>query len=189
MLFLIVHIMFKNMFWKKKKNKKFTCSQCGEVHSEWPALAYNSPSSYYNLSENEKINIAKINDDFCEIEYDSQTDRFIRVILIQKVNDFDQNLEYGLWVSLSEKSYTDYQANFNNSNHENSYFGWLSNYLPDYEFSESIPMTVFAQKGNNRPEIVPHSEFNHPFVEDYYNGISKKEAERRIHQMIKNSTK
>ncbi len=172
------------MFWRKKKNNNFTCSQCGEIHTEWPALAYASPSNYYQLTEAEKVSFGKINEDFCEIKYENQTDRFIRVVLLQKVNDFNDYLEYGLWVSLSEKSYNDYSENFNNPNHENSYFGWLCNYLPDYDFSDSIPMTVHTKKGNNRPEITPHSDFDHPFVRDYYNGISKNEAERRIHEMI-----
>ena len=71
-------------------------------------------------------------------------------------------------------------------NHETKYFGWLSNDLPDYNFSEgSIPTTVFTRTGNNRPNIVPHQDFDHPFVHDYYNGITKKEAERRIKEMLK----
>jgi len=32
---------------------------------------------------------------------------------------------------------------------------------------------------------VPHEDFDHPFVYDYYNGISKEEAERRIHEMLR----
>jgi hypothetical protein len=87
---------------------------------------------------------------------------------------------------LSEKSFREYSDNFNNENHETKYFGWLSNNLSDYNFSEaSIPTTVFTKKGNNRPEIAPHQDFDHPFVYDYYNGITKTEAERRIREMLK----
>jgi hypothetical protein len=43
-----------------------------------------------------------------------------------------------------------------------------------------------TKKGNGRPEVFPHEDFDHPFVKDYYNGISKKEAENRINKMIKN---
>ncbi|WP_075340444.1 DUF2199 domain-containing protein [Tenacibaculum agarivorans] len=174
------------MFWKKKKNKEFRCSVCGEIHNEWPALAYASPSSYFQLTEEEKNNIAKINDDFCIINYEDQTDRFIRVVLKQKIVDYDDILEYGLWVSLSEKSFKDYKTNFKNTNHENQYFGWLSNYLPDYTFTKNIPTTVVTKTGNERPEIFPHKDFDDPFIKDYYNGITKKEAEKRIHEMLKN---
>ncbi len=78
----------------------YLCSVCGEDHSEWPALTYNSPNSYFGVTEEDKYSIATIDSDFCTIEYEDQTDRFIRVVLKQKVNDSDQDLEYGLSVSL-----------------------------------------------------------------------------------------
>ena len=163
---------------------KYTCSCCGKEHTEWPSLAYVSPSNYNGLSETDKQNIAELNSDFCVIRHADQTDRFIRCTLTQKVTDHCEDLEYGLWVSLSEKSYLDYSENFGNENHETKYFGWLSNDLPDYNFDKSIPTTVFTRTGNHRPEIIPHEGFDHPFVRDYYNGITKKEAERRINQML-----
>ncbi|CAM1341747.1 DUF2199 domain-containing protein [Tenacibaculum amylolyticum] len=177
------------MFWRKKKNKKdnYICSECGEIHEVWPALAYNSPSSYFNLDEKEKNTIATLNSDFCTIDYPDQTDRFIRVVLKQRIIDYDDTLEYGLWVSLSEKSFINYSDNYKNSNHEEKYFGWLANLLPDYNFKENIPTTVVTKLGNERPEIFPHEDFDHPFVKDYYNGITKEEAEKRIHRMLKNS--
>jgi hypothetical protein len=68
-------------------------------------------------------------------------DRFIRCTLTQKLIDHCEDLEYALWVSLSEKGFNDYFENFNNENHEAKYFGWLCNHLPDYEFPESFPAT------------------------------------------------
>ena len=163
---------------------KYTCSCCGQEHNEWPALTFKSPDNYDALSPEEKENIAEIGSDFCVIKNLDQTDRFIRCTLMQKVNDHCEYLNYGIWVSLSEKSYNDYSDNYNNENHETTYFGWLSNEIPEYEFKTSIPTTVFTRIGNKRPEIVPHEDFDHPFVKDYYNGISKQEAERRINAML-----
>jgi hypothetical protein len=169
------------------ENIKFICDCCGKEHESWPALTYNSPSSYYNLSPQEQEEIAVIDQDFCVIKYaDDDIDRFIRVVMIQKVNDHCDNLEYGFWVSLSEKSFKDYLENFDNENHETQYFGWLCNYISQYEFPESIPTTVVTKTGNDRPEIFPHQDFDHPFVKDYYEGITKEEAEKRIQEMLKN---
>jgi hypothetical protein len=39
-----------------------------------------------------------------------------------------------------------------------------------------IPCDVNIKSGNDRPEIFPHEDYEHPFVRDYYNGISKAEA-------------
>lgn len=175
------------MFWKKKKNKatEFKCAECGELHSEWPALVFNSPTNYHTLSENERSEIGKLDTDFCEIQYKDQIDKFIRVTLSQKVNDACETLEYGLWVSLSDKSYSDYQENFNNPNHETGYFGWLCNNIREYGVTTSIPCDVMTKRGNNRPEVFPHEDFDHLFVRDYYHGITKKEAENRINEMMK----
>jgi len=164
---------------------KYICTSCGQEHEEWPALGYFSPTPYNNLSEEEKQNIGELSNDFCIIHYPDHTDRFIRCTLTQKVIDHCGDLQYGLWVSLSEKSFQDYSDNFKNENYETKYFGWLCNDLPDYEFDESIPTTVFTRTGNDRPEIIPHEDFDHPFVKDYYNGITKQEAERRIREMLK----
>ena len=166
-------------------NEKYICKNCGQEHDDWPALAYSSPTFYNDLSDTDKESIAELSSDFCVIKHPDQTDRFIRCSLTQKVNDHCEELQYGLWVSLSEKSFQDYADNFNNDNHETKYFGWLSNKLPDYEDTTKIPTTVFTKTGNNRPEIIPHEDFDHQFVKDYYNGITKKEAERRISEMIK----
>jgi hypothetical protein len=166
--------------------QKYICSSCGQEHEEWPALAYISPTAYDNLTDDEKQNIGELTGDFCIIRYLDQTDRFIRCTLTQKVTDHCEDLEYGLWVSLSEKSFQDYSDNFKNENHETKYFGWLCSALPDCDFKESIPTTVFIRTGNHRPEIVPHQDFDHQFVKDYYNGITKIEAERRIKEMLKN---
>jgi hypothetical protein len=165
---------------------KYTCSCCGKEHDEWPALVYISPTNYEILSEADKDIIGILDTDFCVITHSNHTDRFIRCTLIQKVKDHCRDLEYGLWVSLSDKSFQDYYDNFSNDNHETKYFGWLSNDLPHYDFSRgSIPTTVFTKTGNSRPEIVPHKDFDHPFVYDYFNGISKKEAERRIKELLR----
>lgn len=174
------------LFNKNEIVKEFKCYECGKVHSEWPALAFKSPANYDYLSDQEKTELGKLDSDFCEIHYEDQIDRFIRVILNQKVNDACETLEYGLWVSLSEKSYLDYKANFNNPNHKTEYFGYICSSIPEYENTMSIPCDVMTKTGNDRPEIFPHQDFDHQVVRDYYNGISKTEAENRITEMIKN---
>ena len=164
---------------------KYICSCCGEEHDEWPALTYSSPVHYNDLTREEKERIGALTPDFCTITYTEQIDRFIRCNLTIRVMDHCEDLVYGLWVSLSEKSFEDYRANFDNENHEVQYFGWLSNQLPDYPDSTQIPTTVVTQTMNQRPTIVPHENFDHPFVKDYYEGITKVEAERRINQMLR----
>lgn len=165
---------------------KYTCTNCGEVHDEWPALAFDSPTPYNVLTESMKQEIGELTNDFCIVRHPEQTDRFIRGTLTIKVNDHCEDLEYGVWVSLSEKSYLDYSENFRNPNHKAKYFGWFSNDIPEYEIrDDSIPTTVFTRQNGLRPEIVPHQDFDHQLVHDYYRGITRAEAEKRIKDMLK----
>lgn len=125
---------------------KYKCESCGKEHDEWPSLTFNTPDAYHNLSEEEKARIGTISSDFCTITYEDQTDRFIRCTLTQTVNDDCQHLDYGIWVSLSEKSFNDYKENYDNPNREASYFGWFCSMIPQYESTRSIPTTVVTRK-------------------------------------------
>ncbi len=182
----LVHKKTNTMFWRKKidKSHKDYCSKCGTIHQQWPALAFNSPVQYNILSAQDKAKYGKLNSDFCEIRFRDQIDRFIRVTLCIYVEDSCQNLEYGLWVSVSEASYNDYKSNFDNENHKASYFGYLCNNIYGYESTEAIPCTVMTQSGNERPIIFPNKDYKHPFVRDCIQGISKAEAEKRVNHML-----
>lgn len=162
---------------------KYICECCGKEKEDWPALAYKSPASYMELTKEELKN-AELSSDLCVIEHPEQTDRFIRTVLVQEIIDSCQTLEYGVWVTLSEKSFNEYVENYNNKNFEAEYFGWLSNYLPDYDFSESIPTNVVVNNKMGRPFVYPHERFEHPFVNDFYDGITEKEAESRINKIL-----
>ena len=177
------------MFWKRKKvsNSGFKCSQCGEHHESWPALGYGAPWHYSQLSEQQQKDIATIDEDFCEIHWKDQTDRFIRTTLSIPVHNFELDLEYGLWVSLSEKSYNDYSDNYDRTDYEAGYFGWICNKLIGYEDSLSVPTDVNTQLGTRRPILNLHRDHEHQLISDFISGITKEEAEQRIHEMMKNA--
>ncbi|MDR3023404.1 DUF2199 domain-containing protein [Chryseobacterium sp.] len=162
---------------------KYICQCCGEKKEDWPAIAYSYPYFYSCLSEEELKN-AELSSDLCVVKEEEDTHRFIRTVLVQEVTDDCRDLDYGIWVSLSEKSFSEYVENYDNKDFEAEYFGWLSTYLPDYEFEESVPTTVVVNNSIGRPFVYPHQSYDHPFVHDFYNGISKDEAEKRINQVL-----
>ena len=171
--------------WRKKKIR-FKCSQCGEIHDDWPAITNNAPWHYHQLTEEEKNTISNLDSDFCEIKWKEQTDRFIRVVLVIPVNDTPLDLEYGLWVSLSESSFKDYDENCENLEHETGYFGWICNKLTGYKDTLQVPADVIVKNGTQRPLLHLHENHDHPLVYDFLKGISKDEAERRIHEVLNN---
>ena len=167
---------------------QFQCSKCGKVHKEWPAIAFDAPHNFYELSEGEKKKYVKeITDDFCVLEYEDQTDRFIRVVLYQEVIDSCQYLHYGVWVSLSEKNFDEYKANFYSEEQEGIYFGYLCSQIANYGYSNTIKTNVVLSKNRQRPEVIPHQDqMEIDFVRDYWNGITKAEAEKRIADAMSN---
>jgi hypothetical protein len=167
---------------------RYNCEKCGKIHDHWPALAFDSPYYYNILSDKDKEEIAELNDDFCVIKYETQTDFFIRVVLNQLVNDSCQDLPYGLWVTLSEKNFQEYSEYFSTGNQDKVYFGFLSNVIEGYDHTLNLKMNVVVKKGSNRPEIVPHEDqLDNTFVKDYYEGITITEAKRRIKHIVERS--
>ncbi|MBX2872454.1 MAG: DUF2199 domain-containing protein [Saprospiraceae bacterium] len=164
---------------------KYNCSSCGEEHEEFPALGFRSPYHYDILTEADKQAKGELTADTCIIRHEEQIDRFIRGVLVQPIKDACQDLDYGLWVSLSEKSYLDYLDHFDSSDHEVTYFGWLCSAIPEYESTLTIKTTVHT-RGRQRPLIViqEDNDRNHPFILDYFEGITEQEAIDRINRMM-----
>ena len=164
---------------------KYRCEICGKSHTDWPALTWDSPYQYNILPKEIKARRAELDTDFCVIHHDTQVDRFIRVSLIQSVQDHCNGLHYGLWVSLSEDKFFDYADKYGKEDAEIvHYFGWLCNEIPGYASTLSIPMNVTTQKDKLRPIVEPHKDFRHSFVQDFYNGIDLTEAERRVQEFL-----
>jgi len=166
---------------------KFVCSCCGIEQQEYPAICYPTPLYYYFLTQEEKDR-ATMDADTCVVGEGEDTFRFVRGVLVQKVNEGCQNLEYGVWVSLSEESFEDYKENGFKEGHKALYFGWLNAHLPSYELEEMerVKTNVVVNGDGNRPIVEVLYDQNVPsrFVEDYHNGITKEEAEKRIQQVM-----
>lgn len=181
--------MFEKLkfFFGVKKPLEYKCSSCDKTHANWPALGYSSPVYYSDLSADDKNGIAELSSDFCVIKNEDQTDRFIRGVLKVPVIDSCQDLEYGLWFSLSEKSFEDYKAKYYKEDNEDVYFGCISNNIEGYKSTIVIPCNVCVQMNGLRPLVIPHESHDHPLVSDFYNGISIVEAEKRINALIQQS--
>jgi len=176
------------MLWRKKKNlsKEYTCSSCGQIHKELPALGFMTPFHFDMLSEKDKDETAELSEDFCIIRHPEQTDRFIRTVLSIPIHDTCENLDYGIWVSLSEESFEDYQENFKNETIEPIYFGMICNEIKDYrETTLGLHANVQVRKGGRRPETLPH-QAEHQIIRDWESGITFEEAEKRIEKAINN---
>lgn len=173
--------------YKRSENElKFKCSTCGEIHNELPALTFKTPFHYETLNNKDKAELTEISNDFCIIRHSDQTDRFIRTTLTLQINNACENLDYGIWVSLSEKNFDEYKSNFKKNLEEKIYFGMICNEIPGYEESTiGLHVNVNTRNGGIRPEITLHRN-EHQLVFEWENGIPIQEAEKRVNWTIKN---
>ena len=163
----------------------YFCENCNEEHDGWPALTFKAPDFYVQLNEEDRKN-ARLTPDLCVIKHGEQTDRFIRCVFFQKVNEHCQDLEYGIWVSLSEKSFNDYVEHFDDPDHKVQYFGWLSNWFPEYKDFVWVKMHIAVNnEDNQRPKAFVQvvNDPDIPMVRDYFQGISLEAAQARVDKL------
>jgi hypothetical protein len=148
----------------------FRCSCCGEIHEGSPSFGYNAPWHYLQLSEEEKAK-AKLTSDTCEITHEEGTDRFIRVVLEIPIHGVSEPFLWGVWVSLSEKSFDRYLDTWDDSDESDAYFGWFCNQIPYYPETLSLKTMVHPRKNGSRP-FLDLDRNGHPLAEHLYEGIS-----------------
>lgn len=154
----------------------FRCSCCGEVHEGSPSFGYRAPRSYDDLSDADKERIATIDSDLCRIEYPDQTDYFARVTLEIPIHGIDEPFMWGVWVSLSAKSFERYTSTWGDHDESDSYFGWLCNRLPWYPDTINLKTNVRPRRDGLRPYI-ELQECDHPLAVHWQAGISISQAQ------------
>ena len=157
----------------------FTCSDCGNVHEGSPSYAFKAPDQYACLSEKQKESMGRINSDFCTITHGEETDFFIRAVLEVPIRGVAEPFTWGLWVSLSEKSFKRYYDTYDDPVAGDGFFGWVCNEVPWYPPAESLATDVAVRLGGMRPLLLLHhgGENDHPLVRDQRHGISVAKAQ------------
>lgn len=152
----------------------FTCSCCGKIHEGSPSYAFNAPDQYACLSDEQKTTMARIDTDLCTITHDEGTDYFIRTVMEVPIHDVAEPFTWGVWVSLSEKSFNRYVETYDAPLEGDGFFGWLCNTLPWYPPTRSLPTNVEVQPNGMRPLLFLQHEsaHDHPLIIDQRHGIS-----------------
>lgn len=151
----------------------FKCNCCGDIHEGSPSFGFRAPDHYLGLSETQRA-ASKLSDDLCVIERDGVTDRFIRAVLEVPIHGVSDPFLWGVWVSLSEKSFTRYVETFDEPVDGEGFFGWVCNEITEYPCERSRAADVVVQGGRGRPKVVLHQRDveGDPLVIDQAQGIS-----------------
>ncbi len=170
--------------YKNKKNvTNFKCSCCGKIYDEVP-LTFGSefPMYYYTIPQNEISKRIEYQKSLCVID----NHFFHRVRLTIPINDYEENLNFDIWTTISEDNFIKRNQDWTNPNRINNepYFGWLQNEIPTYE--NTLNLEIITKE--NEPDIIPNAFIineNHPLYDDQKNGISFKKAEEIVQKILK----
>jgi hypothetical protein len=156
----------------------YTCTCCGKRHEGSPSFSFEAPYQYSSLPSEQKQVMGKLSSDLCTITHGEEVDRFIRTVLEIPILGVTDPFVWGVWVSLSEKSYTRYVGTYAAPNEGDGFFGWLCNMLPCYPAGGPFGADVIVQLNHQRPRLVLHeTEPLHPLVIDQREGITVARAQ------------
>jgi len=153
----------------------FRCSKCGELHEGSPSFSFDAPAPFLEQSEAIRNN-GNLGTDLCEYEDGDGEHYFIRACLEIPIHGVDEPFLWGVWVSVSEKSFVHYAETYDAPDPTDRFFGWFCNHLPCYEDTYALKTRVHPREGGVRPYL-ELEETSHPLSIDFHRGISVARAQ------------
>lgn len=159
----------------------FHCTCCGKHHDEMP-MAFSIGAPAYWSPEIAAHPDSVLTPDQCIINGEHF---FIRGNIEIPVHDSDVPFSWGVWVSLSERSFEHASENWEREGREHSepYFGWLSVVLPYEPTTINLKTSVHTQPVGTRPDIeLEHTD--HPLAVEQRTGITLTRVQQIVETMM-----
>ena len=161
----------------------FRCACCGEYHVGMPSFGWDWPIQYLAVPEGERARRVQLTTDTCVID---DAWFYVRGSLEIHVHGHDEPFSWGVWCSLSERSYARYLELFDDVERSEgeAFFGWLSSAVPGYPDTVNLKTRVHVRPWPTRPfvELEPTA---HPLAVEQREGITPERvreiAERVMH--------
>lgn len=150
---------------------RWTCSRCGREHEGLPLDWAHDEPAYWDGGRAEDDFVS---DDLCIwTDDDGETAFFIRGVLPIPVHQTGEVFHYGVWSSLSRRSYDRILELWDDEAREGEppYFGYLSNQIPGYPDTLGLHLAVVTGALKRRPTFVLLSGTEHPLVDEQWQGI------------------
>lgn len=159
---------------------RFQCAQCDEWHEGEPSVGFQFPDYLLDIPEPERAARATWDEDLCVVDHQYF---FVRACLEVPIIGADEPFLWGLWVSLSERSFDDYLENQKAGNASGPYFSWLANRLPGYPPLDGLKSRMHPQLDGQRP-FVELDTTDHPLSIDFHNGMSAERAQALFEKVL-----
>jgi len=148
----------------------FKCATCNDIHEGMPSFGAREPLSCFIIPESERAERCDLGSDDCVI--DGQY-FFVRGCLEIPVQGQGEPFSWGVWVSLSQESYTQWVELFEEPlrSHAGPFFGWLNTSLKPYPDTVSLKTRVHLRDGGIRP-FIELEPTDHPLAVEQREGIT-----------------
>ncbi|MVA57415.1 DUF2199 domain-containing protein [Agrobacterium vitis] len=149
---------------------RFKCAACDEWHEGMPSFSIDAPCYYLGMPEEQRSARCELTTDLCVIDGEYF---FARGLIEIPVQGSSEPFAWGVWVSLSNKSFAEFSDLYETSARDiyGPYFGWLSSQLSIYPDTINLAVEVHLRNNGVRPSIVLEPS-NHPLSIEQRNGMS-----------------
>ena len=164
---------------------KFTCRTCGTEHdTDQISFGADSPVQWTMISD-EQCAASELGDEQCVIELDGERHYYLRACLDIPIRSTDRALTWGVWVSLSEKSFLEISDHWEDPLRTNlgPYFGWLCTKIPEYPDTVFLKTMVHQRPVGERP-FVELEPTNHPLLVDQRDGIDRLRMQEIVDRVL-----
>lgn len=154
--------------WAPKETEaaaRFTCGSCGEVHAGLPT-DFGSDAPSFDAEARAR---ATLTADTCVLD----DDRYVRACLEIPVVGGSGPLVYGVWVTLSQKSFEEFcrRAGDLDRYTDGPYFGWFSSALPHWPDTINLKTRVHVRPPPLRA-VIELEPTDHPLAVAQREGIT-----------------
>jgi hypothetical protein len=149
----------------------YQCKTCGRWHDDLPmSFGADAPYWYEVIAPEERSRRAELGSDQCIIDNQHY---FVRGCLEIPVLDGPGPFVWGVWVSLSEKSFERMSELWAAPGRESEapYFGWVSTSLPGYPETLNLKANVHSRPVGHRP-LIELEPTDHPLAVEQREGIT-----------------
>lgn len=161
----------------------YQCSCCGQEYAELPlCFGTGYPDYYFAIPPDERESRVEMTESLCVIDGEHF---FHRGRLTIPINDYDQDLIFNVWATVSKQNFEKRNDLWNNADRVNEppYFGWMQTVVPTY--GDTINITTQATE--NEVGLIPTitvTEEGHRLTEDQQNGINLEQAMEIVGEIL-----
>lgn len=165
----------------------FVCRHCGIVHESLP-LSFGADVPLYveGIPAAERPNRVSLSTDQCVIDGEHY---FVRGCLEVPIAGRSDVFAWGVWVSLSDRSFRRVTELWNKSGRESEppFFGWLSTRLPGYPDTLNLKTMMHLRPVGVRP-FIDLEPTEHPLSLEQQRGISAERARQIAESLLHGAT-